>query len=398
MDGSRTRPDDVWLRRALLAWIILAVAVSVKVAVQPYSHTVYPVFASGALHWWADAPLYDDYDEQGLDLFRYSPTFAIAVTPFAVLPDVVGGMLWNLAGIAVLVWSLRMLVRHVLPGQWPAWREGVFLGLTLVLSVRGIWSGQNNTFLLGAAILGIVAISRKRWWTAALLLAIPVFIKIWPLALVLLLMACWPRQLIGRFLAACGLFATIPLLTRPLGVVVDQYHHWYLMLVNTRQTRWPGYRDAWTIWENLFPPVNANVYLALQLATPLAVLGWCLWQKRRTSSDGELLMLILSMWVCWQLLLGPGSERLTYIIVAPAVSWAVLVSYAEKRGRLASSIAWLMCGLLGTGGVERALLPYYSAAPVILPLGVVLLVAWLIWYQRGPALDVKPIGNTLSHG
>ncbi|MEE9603839.1 MAG: hypothetical protein V3V75_11070, partial [Thermoguttaceae bacterium] len=162
--------------------------------------------------------------------------------------------------------------------------------------------------------------------------------------------------------------------------------------------RWGGYRDAWTIWENLFPPANADVYLALQLATPLAVLGWCLWQKRRTSSDGELLMLILSMWVCWQLLLGPGSERLTYIIVAPAVSWAVLVSYAEKRGRLASSIAWLMCGLLGTGGVERALLPYYSAAPVILPLGVVLLVAWLIWYQRGPALDVKPIGNTLAHG
>ncbi len=70
MDGSRTRPDDVWLRRALLAWIVLAVAVSVKVVVQPNSHTVYPVFASGASHWWADAPLYDDYDEQGLDLFR----------------------------------------------------------------------------------------------------------------------------------------------------------------------------------------------------------------------------------------------------------------------------------------------------------------------------------------
>jgi hypothetical protein len=98
------------------------------------------------------------------------------------------------------------------------------------------------------------------------------------------------------------------------------------------------------------------------------------------------------------LLLGPGSERLTYIIVAPVVSWVVLVSFAEKRGRLASSIAWLMCGLLGTGGVERALLPYFAAAPAILPLGVVLLVAWLVWHQYSAVLNVKPKGNTLAHG
>ena len=372
--------ENIWISRALTLWIILAIAAGVKAIIQPSSHTVYPVFAAGARHWYADMPLYVDYE--GLDLFRYTPTFAVAVTPFGVFPDIIGGVLWNLASVGVLLWSLRILVRDVFPGSWPPWREAAFLGLTLVGSVRGVWAGQNNALLFASAAFGMAAIARKRWWMASLLLALPVFIKVWPIALVLLLMACWPRQLIGRFVVAVAALALVPFLTRPPTVVLAAYHQWWEMLVSTGPVRWPGYRDAWTIWEQIVQPVSHLGYVAMQLGTAGLVLGWCLWQRRRTTSARQLLTLIMSIWVAWQLLFGPGTERLTYLIIAPMVAWALVTSYAERGGRMLSLVAWLMTGILGTGGAERALLPYFSAAPAILPAGVVVFVVWLVIHAR----------------
>ena len=372
--------ENIWIQRVLTLWIILMIAAGVKAIIQPSSHTVYPVFAAGARHWYADMPLYVDYE--GLDLFRYTPTFAVAVTPFAIFPDIIGGVLWNMASVAVLFWSFRVLVRDVFPDSWPPWREAAFLGLALVGTARGVWAGQNNAFLFAAAAFGIAAVANKRWWAAALLLALPVFIKVWPIALVLLLMACWPRQLIGRFVVAVAALAAVPFLTRPPAVVLEVYHQWWKMLVSTGPTRWPGYRDAWTIWEQIDQPVSQVGYLALQLGTASLVLGWCLWQRRRTASARQLLTSIMSIWLAWQLLFGPGTERLTYLIIAPMAAWAVVTSFAERKGRVLSLTAWLMTGILGTGGAERALLPYFSAAPSILPAGVVVFIVWLVIYAR----------------
>ena len=205
------------VRQALVLWAILAVAVCVKIVKLDAHRQVYLVFAAASRHWWADKPLYITYGlEEGIDVFRYSPTFAVAFTPLAYLPDRLGAAVWILASVAILVWALHVLVRDVLPppvgkgDRWSPWQERLFLTLTLGGSAVGIWSGQSNALVLALVALGLAAVVRRRWWTASLLLAMPVFIKIWPLAIVLLLVACWPRQLTGRFIAACLVLALIP--------------------------------------------------------------------------------------------------------------------------------------------------------------------------------------------
>jgi hypothetical protein len=212
------------------------------------------------------------------------------------------------------------------------------------------------------------------------------------MAIVLLLMVCWPRKLIWRFVVVCVVLAAIPFLTRPPSIVIGQYYDWYVGLTGPLQGRWTGYRDAWTVWEQLFPPVHHHAYMVLQLVTAVAVLGWCVWQRRRVQSTGYLLTLILSMWVSWQLLFGPGTEQLTYGIIAPSASWAVLVSVAEKRARWLAVTAWAMLALLPSGDIEKAVLSFLPAGMVLLPMGVVLFVAWLVWHERG---DAQPVG---SHG
>ena len=109
----------IWLKRALILWGILWIAVSVKFIIQPEKKSVYPCFADSSLNWWADRSLYDNEHQQ--TGFRYSPTFALAFTPFAILPATIGGILWSALNIALLVYALRLLVKEVFPGSWPKW-------------------------------------------------------------------------------------------------------------------------------------------------------------------------------------------------------------------------------------------------------------------------------------
>ena len=68
---TATRPER-WLRAAIIAWIVLATAASVKTIVEPRLHTVYTAFSGAARDWWTGHSLYVERD------FFYSPSFAVA--------------------------------------------------------------------------------------------------------------------------------------------------------------------------------------------------------------------------------------------------------------------------------------------------------------------------------
>jgi alpha-1,2-mannosyltransferase len=393
------RRYDVWLfLLSLDLWIALAVAVSIKAMVQGGDHSVYPVFAWGSRHWWSDQPLHAFYPELLIDIYRYSPTFAIFFTSFAVLPDWLGASLWGILSVVTMVCSLHVMARELLPGSWPLRREAGFLAFTALGSMSGIWSAQSNSLLLAMVIFAAVAVKHQRWWTASILLAMPVFIKIWPIAAALLLMACWPKQLTWRFTIVFVALALLPFVTRPFGTVVEQYHEWYLSLLQQDKGRWPGFRDAWTIWEHLRPPVSRHGYLVLQLISSLCVLAWCLSIKRgqnyfsqakkvpsqvavsNENSSDPFLLLVISIWACWQLLFGPGSEQLTYGLIAPTAAWAVMVAFAHKKHRVWTTLTWLILTLIGCGEIERLFIAVHPAATIILPLGVLSVAIWLVGY------------------
>jgi alpha-1,2-mannosyltransferase len=395
--SRRLQDDDRWIRLAIALWIALAVAVCVKACINPGSHSVYSVLAWGPRHWWADQPLHANYPDIP-DIYRYSPTFAIVFTPLGLLPDWLGACLWGILSVATTVCALRAMVRELLPGSWPPRREAWFLGLTMFGSMSGIWSGQSNSLLLSIVIFAAVAVKHNRWWLASFLLALPVFVKIWPIAVVLLLTACWPKKLSWRFAIIFAALALLPFLTRPFDVVVGQYQEWYVSLFKQNQARWAGFRDAWTIWENLWPPVSRLGYHALQLASGFMVLLWCLYQKCRITSTGHLLMAIISIWVSWQLVFGPGAEQLTYGIIAPSTAWAVMSSYAEKKHRIWTTATWLILVLMSCGEFENPLLRLHPAFAMLLPLSVISFVVWLVWHEKGSDIPIKPSPLSLGKG
>ncbi len=264
------------LRAAWLLWIMLACAVSVKAVLVPVKHSVYPCFEAGGRAWLAGIELYPFCCEHE---FRYGPVCAMALAPLARLPSAWGGLLWIWLDLGVFFLALQALMKRILPGPWTPGRASVFLCLVWLGIVRSIWSGQSNLLIVGLVALGVVAMAHKRWWLAALMLAIPVHIKVWPLAATGLLVACRPRQLAVRS-AVCLLgVGALPLLTKPYDWVWRQYCGWYGALVGRAELR-HEYRDAWTIWEAFHSPAKAHVPVTVDhphvyLAVQLAAGGWC---------------------------------------------------------------------------------------------------------------------------
>ena len=323
------------------------------------------------------------------------------MTPFVCLPGPLGPIAWSLLSIGLLGWAMHVLVRDILPGHWSTQREAWFLILTLLASAVGIWSLQSNALVTALVALGLAAALRHQWWKASLLLAIPVFIKLWPMALVLLLIVYWPRQLLGRFAAVCLALVLFPYLTRPPRIVEWQYRelvHLPHRSIAGALARLPGCVDHLGGVLPLHRTCVGSARLSLclhgteshdgrQRPRLVFVAGGRLAGKVAENEDnrGYLLMLILSMWSAWQLLFGPGTEQLTYGLIAPAASWAVLVSIAERRAVWLTCTAWAMLTLLPSGDIERSLLDIIPAARGLLPLGVVLFIAWLLWHERGAA-------------
>lgn len=383
-------PKTPWLRGATILWGLLTLAVIVRGILQPSRRSVYPVFEAATHQWWQRLSLYEHVGR--LDLFRYTPTFAVGFTPFAVLPTWLGLALWNLLGIGLLLVALHQLLHHLFPQTLDVRQQGIFFVLVCGGSLRGIWSAQSNAHLLALAIFACVCVLRRRWWPAALLLGAAFYVKLWPVALVMLLASYRPRPLITRFLAVCGVLFLVPFAAGPSDYVVARYREFLESIERTRHMRWAGNRDIVTIFE-AFGGIDAHALLTIQGVAAVGVLLWLHRQRRKGLSEGHVLTLTLAAWAAWQLLFGPGTERLTYGLIAPFTAWAVLVSPEDSSLKRLAWTSWIFTVILGSGAAERALQPYFSASPIIQPLGVVVFFAWLGVYGVGLS-DSSPEGVT----
>ncbi|MEI8372942.1 MAG: glycosyltransferase family 87 protein [Planctomycetota bacterium] len=360
---------------AIGLWLVLAVVIAGKTLQNPKNHSTYPLFRDASLVWWSGVNPYDPtlFDSD----YRYGPTFAMALGPLAWLPCRLGAVLWALANVGVAFWATGALARRILPGMQSPLAQNLLLVVSVFPSAHCLYSSQTNLLVFSLVAFAVIAICDERWWLAALLLAIPVHIKVWPLAGVLLLAACWPRRLAWRLPMVLAAVAALPMLVKPPAWVCEQYLLWYRHLAGPAQNRHVSYRDAWTIWELISSPVNPRLYTLLQLTTAAAMLGLCLWQSNRVPPQRRVLF-VLVCWTSWQLIFGPGTERNAFALIAPLTSWAFVVAVLQKRAPWLMGLSYLLTVLAANKGVD-GMFPWLKATH---PLGVLLFFAWFLWWNR----------------
>jgi hypothetical protein len=361
---------------ACLAWAALAVGFAVLAFFNPYSHTVYPIYVPASRRWWLGEDIY----VRLVDYYRYSPLFAILLTPLASLPDSWGGSIWKALNIGVYAVGLASACRHLLPVRLSRNQLAALWLLALPLSFHSMYNGQANLIMLGTVLLGLSAAARGQWNRAALWLALATLIKGYPLALALLLSALYLRQFAPRYALFLAAGLLLPFATQSPDTVAEQYASWYHHLTDSTTIMRERLRSVDYVFLCYKMPISPGTFMLMGVLGGAGTLGTCLLWARRLSEPRALLTRVYLLFAVWVVLFGPATETCTYVILGPAVGWAIVEAFGGPGG---VARRWLLLGslfLMGpsvtdlVGPTLRNLAYDYAAQPV----GALLFLALLL--------------------
>lgn len=402
------RPRGALATLAFVAWIAVTLAVIGRVAVaRPQSHSVYPVFKSAGQFWRTGHGLYAlPGSEPNALLYRYSPLAAALLVPFSLIPDPLGAILWRLAGEAIFLAGLVWWLRVAAPRPLSSAQTGMLFLLVLPKVLHNFNNGQANLHVIGLLLIAVAAAAEERWTLAAAVIALASYLKIYPIALGLLLAAVYPRRFTGRLFLALLLGAVLPFALQHPDYVLEQYRNWFRFLhLDDRSdfdVMW-GYRDLrmlLRIWVGTPPPL---VYLIIQLlgAAACALMGiaahYHKWPRRR------LLTLLLALGCFWMTVLGPCTEVSTYILLAPSTAWIAVEAWSARRPMIVHLLVWLGMALVAVSviGVLQPELGWYFHKLGVHPLGGLMILAAVLvneyygWVERqsGTVDRIEPISQ-----
>jgi hypothetical protein len=258
--GAALRPPS---RRALFVLYLVAGLVAGALSFALRQSLNFDVFVAAA----RALPRGEDlYVLRSRDYFKYSPTFALAFSPFALLPAAIAAPLWSAVNFGAAYVGIDRAV--------PADHEK---RLALTVAFAGIALGtdadQTNLLIAGAILVAFDAFERERSVLGASLVAGAAFIKVFPVlgALLALLRPGRARALAGGAFAATAL-AMAPLVVCRPRVLVGEYRSWLALLA------WDRRVHGWSVMSALKDGLALTVGdLGVQLAgvallaTPIAL-------------------------------------------------------------------------------------------------------------------------------
>jgi hypothetical protein len=371
-----------WPVAARNVWVCVILGLAIHAFCLPSSHTVYDIYVGAARRWLAGEDLYI----RTRDYYRYSPLFAVVLTPLAVLPDGASAALWKIINSTIFVLSLRAWAGRLSPRRLSSNELAALLLLALPLAMHSLYNGQANLLMLGSLLFGMVAAAEGKWNRAALWIAWATLIKGYPLALAMILMVLFPRQFAGRFIASLAAGLLLPFASVKPAVVAMQYQSWWHHLRDSTEIMRERLRSIDQLFVIYGHPLSDRTFAVLGALAGAAVMLVCMVIARRSSSRGETVFRIFLWFSLWGLLFGPATESCTYVMAAPAITWALVEAWHRRAWwpeRAMLVVSLLMMGPMVTDLFGR-LIRNFSNEHGSQPAGGLLLLGWLIieWRRR----------------
>jgi hypothetical protein len=379
---------------AIGLWGAVLIVLVVLRVFHPEKGSVLPTYVTAGHHWLMGERIYTVKGG-----FVYSPLVAAFFAPFSMLPANLSAIVWLLVNTGLYLGAAAWWVRVDLHGLGRAWSGAFFLAL-LPLTIGNLHNGQINPADIALIMAAILCARSGRWNLCALCVAIATYAKIYPLAAGLLLIVVYPRELGWRIAVALLLLGALSLVLQKPAYALDQYHQWWATRMNDDRH---GYdpkttpRDFWKLLVVLHVPIGATLYKCLQLATAGGLALLCLLAPRRGWSRDRLLIGLFTLVCCWMLLFGPATESATYVLLAPAISLALMSAVARSfpvrlRATVVVAYAMLLLGLSINSftGIHRL-----SATMIIQPAAtLIFLIFSMIWLFDKTFWTPEPAART----
>lgn len=365
-------------RIAVVVWVTLLAGVAGRVLFTPVrAHTVVPIYLNAAERWVRGETVYAPAPP--LDVYRYPPGVAAAFVPLTWVPERVAGLLWRGFNAAFFLVALGAWARHGLPRPLTPGESGAVFALTAPLALPSLNNGQTNLVIIAALLLGATAAARGRSFRAGSWLALAAAVKVYPLAVGLLIAAGRPRVL-PWLVAGCVAFAAVPFALKDPAYAAAEYRNFRtLVTVDDRVAAGIGRvpQDlllALRVWA-IVP--SAKVYLGIKLAAAAALAGLVVFAARRSPGPRPVAALALHLGCVWITVLGPATEVHTYTLLGPTASALIVIS---RGNRLRFGLAAVGYVLL-VAPVVGDMFPFGKAvhALALPPVGGLLVLAAAVW-------------------
>jgi hypothetical protein len=349
-----------WTTLAVAGWGAVAVAFLVLFIVSPNKVTGFAPYLRGAEGWLEGAKIYSFKANKG---FVYSPLAAVFFTPFTFVPTAVANVVWRFLSLATLLGGLWSVLRFGPFTGIPPERRGLVFLLLLPLSLSNLDAGQANPIVIGLLMAGLAAAGRQHWTLAALAFAAAAHWKIYPVVAGLLVLLLAPWRFGWRFVLALALMAALPYLFQETGYVTRQYQLWMETRLADNRLQYDlaiAPLDLWFLLTRVLGvPVSETAYKVLQAGTGLAIAGFCAWGRLHRFPTDRLLGGLFAFVCVWMVLLGPASEWLTYLLLAPAAALAVVDTLPRRGWERAA--AWAAYGLLLLAALRVGFVPKWQS-------------------------------------
>lgn len=357
--GAPTAPAQPpqWILRigaaGLALFVLFNLVIFVLVFLNPEARSVVPIYRDGSLGWWAGRDIFGD----GTAGFIYLPSFAVLYTPFALLGPQAGDIAWRAASAALLGYAIGETLHLAVP-RFDRRALWLVLGTALLIALPGaansLRNGQATNILYGLMLLATCRMIERRWWWAAILLALAFALK--PLAIVYILLVAALRPAIIPKLA----LALVVLLALPL-VHPDPARALELYGIGIHKVLASGAPDAgrWSDLTGLLGRFGIvlpeNVLTALRLVAALATLALGhVALKRNGNTRGMINLYALS--VVYLMLMSPRTEAQTYLMLAGTLAIGAVIAWHADGKRKEPVLFIVLAVSLSAGGLGTAML------------------------------------------
>jgi hypothetical protein len=292
-------------------------------AVLNHSLNNFIIFKQSFFHIQQKLNLYSIYPNEYWDHYYYSPTFAVLVAPFALIPSLVAPFAWGLFDAGVLYFAVRQLpIRSF-------YQNGV-----LLLSVNEMMNAsgnlQSNGFIAGLIILSFVFLLKQKEHSATLSLLVGFFIKLYGIVgLAFFFFSKQKSKYILYLLLWTIVLVLLPLCITSPEFLLQSYKDWFSSL--SVKSNFDLTRDMYTnmvdvsIQGMIKRVFNLPLLNKFYFIIPGLILFASQYTKIKYFNHLVYQLYILCSVMLFLIVFNTGSESPTYIIgVVPICLWYVL--------------------------------------------------------------------------
>lgn len=353
-------------------FLVSALSAITKYAGGPAKYNNYLIFRNVFTNTLAEKNIYLLYPDVHFDSNHYGVFFSILIAPFAMLPDWLGMILWNLANTLVFIFAI-----HKLP--FSEQKKSFFAWLCLQEFITAAVSLQFNIALTGLLILSAVYIYERKETKSAIAILIGFFVKLYGIAgLSSFFFIKNKMRFILSMIGVGLLFIALPMVLSSPHFGLQSYADWFQSLTEKNDSNQVlGNRQDFSLMGIVRRVLgNANISNFVFLIPGLLVFALP-YLRIKQYKHLPFQLMILASTLLFIVLFSSGSESPTYIIaVAGVMIWFIM-----QKQKTAFVIGLMVFVMILTCFSFSDLFPKFIKENYILKYSLKALPCCIVWFR-----------------